>query len=75
MLRGFHAGVIKYSAIGVVIAFALMCAIVIMTDFFFNDSITDVKYLKETYPDIPALETIPKAQARDRKEAKTNEKQ
>ena len=46
-----------------------------MTDFFFNDSITDVKYLKETYSDIPVLGTIPKAQARDRKEAKTNEKQ
>ena len=46
-----------------------------MIDFFFNDSINDVKYLKETYPDIPVLGNIPKAQARDRKEVKTNEKE
>lgn len=66
-------GVVKNSAIGGMLAFVLMCAIVLMTDYFFNDSITDVKYLKETYPDIPVLGNIPKAQAKDRKEAKTNE--
>lgn len=74
MLRGFYAGIIKYSVIGGLVAFVLMCAI-IMSDYFFNYSIADVKYLKETYPDIPALETIPKVQARGRKEAMTNEKQ
>ena len=68
-------GVVKNSAIGGLIAFVLMCALVIMIDFFFNDSINDVKYLKETYPDIPVLGNIPKAQARDRKEVKTNEKE
>lgn len=68
-------GVIKNSAIGSVIAFVLICAIVLLTDFFFNDSITDVKYLKEAYPDIPVLGNIPKAQPKDRKEIKANEKE
>ena len=70
-------GVIKNSAIGGMLAFVLMCMLVIMVDYFFNDSIGDVKYLNDTYPDIPVLGNVPKAQpqARDRKEAKTNEKQ
>lgn len=68
-------GVVKNSAIGGLIAFVLMCAIIIMSDYFFNDSITDVKYLEETFPDIPVLGNIPKTQPRDRKELKTDEKE
>lgn len=68
-------GVIKNSAIGGLIAFVLMCVLVIMIDFFLNDSISDVKYLKETYPDIPVLGNIPKTQPSERKEARTNEKE
>lgn len=68
-------GVIKNSAIGGLIAFVLMCFIVIMVDFFLNDSINDVKYLEEAFSDIPVLGKVPKTQPRDRKEAKTDEKQ
>ena len=46
-----------------------------MNDYFLNDSISDVKYLEETFPDIPVLGNIPKAQARDRKEANSDEKE
>ena len=60
-------GVLKNSAIGAMLAFVIMCFIIIMNDYFLNDSISDVKYLEETFPDIPVLGNIPKAQARDRK--------
>ena len=68
-------GVLKNSAIGAMLAFVIMCFIIIMNDYFPNDSISDVKYLEETFPDIPVLGNIPKAQARDRKEAKSDEKE
>ena len=68
-------GVLKNSAIGAMLAFVIMCFIIIMNDYFLNDSISDVKYLEETFPDIPVLGNIPKAQARDRKEAKSDEKE
>ena len=68
-------GVLKKSAIGAMLAFVIMCFIIIMNDYFLNDSISDVKYLEETFPDIPVLGNIPKAQARDRKEAKSDEKE
>ena len=68
-------GVLKNSAIGAMLAFVIMCFIIIMNDYFLNDSISDVKYLEETFPDIPVLGNVPKAQARDRKEAKSDEKQ
>ena len=68
-------GVIKNSAIGAMLAFVIMCFIIIMNDYFLNDSISDVKYLEETFPDIPVLGNIPKAQARDRKEANSDEKE
>lgn len=68
-------GVIKNSAIGAMLAFVIMCFIIIMNDYFLNDSISDVKYLEETFPEIPVLGNIPKAQARDRKEAKSDEKE
>ena len=68
-------GVLKNSAIGAMLAFVIMCFIIIMNDYFLNDSISDVKYLEETFPDIPVLGNIPKAQARDRKEANSDEKE
>lgn len=68
-------GVLKNSVIGAMLAFVIMCFIIIMSDYFLNDSIADAKYLEETFPDIPVLGNIPKAQARDRKEAKTDEKE
>ncbi|MGN1406656.1 MAG: YveK family protein [Erysipelotrichaceae bacterium] len=68
-------GVLKNSAIGAMLAFVIMCFIIIMNDYFLNDSISDVKYLEETFPEIPVLGNIPKAQARDRKEAKSDEKE
>ena len=68
-------GVLKNSAIGAMLAFVIMCFIIIMNDYFLNDSISDVKYLEETFPDIPVLGNIPKAQARDRKEAKSDDKE
>ena len=68
-------GVLKNSAMGAMLAFVIMCFIIIMSDYFLNDSIADAKYLEETFPDIPVLGNIPKAQARDRKEAKTDEKE
>lgn len=68
-------GVIKNSAIGAMLAFVIVCFVIIMNDYFLNDSISDVKYLEETFPDIPVLGNVPKAQARDRKEAKSDEKQ
>ena len=68
-------GVLKNSAIGAMLAFVIMCFVIIMNDYFLNDSISDVKYLEETFPDIPVLGNIPKAQARDRKEAKSDEKE
>ena len=68
-------GVLKNSAIGAMLAFVIMCFIIIMNDYFLNDSISDVKYLEETFPDIPVLGNIPRAQARDRKEAKSDEKE
>ena len=68
-------GVLKNSAIGAMLAFVIMCFIIIMNDYFLNDSISDVKYLEETFPDIPVLGNIPRAQARDRKEANSDEKE
>ena len=68
-------GVLKNSAIGAMLAFVIMCFIIIMNDYFLNDSISDVKYLEETFPDIPVLGNIPRAQARDRKEATSDEKE
>ena len=68
-------GVLKNSAIGAMLAFVIMCFVIIMNDYFLNDSISDVKYLEETFPDIPVLGNIPKAQARDRKEANSDEKE
>ena len=68
-------GVLKNSAIGAMLAFVIMCFIIIMNYYFLNDSISDVKYLEETFPDIPVLGNIPRAQARDRKEANSDEKE
>lgn len=68
-------GVLKNSAMGAMLAFVIMCFIIIMSDYFLNDSIADAKYLEETFPEIPVLGNIPKAQAIDRKETKTDEKE
>ena len=68
-------GVLKNSAIGAMMAFVVMCAIIIISDYFLNDSIKDIKYLEEAFPDIPVLGNIPKAQAKDRKEVKADEKE
>lgn len=68
-------GVLKNTMKGAMIAFVIMCGVVIVMDYFLNDSIGDMKYLVETFPDIPILGTVPKAQSKERKEVKEDEKE
>lgn len=66
-------GVVKKTMTGAMVAFALVCFAIIMNDYFLNDSINDIKYLEETFPDIPVLGNVPRAQSIERKEAKSDE--
>lgn len=53
------SGIVSKVLVGTILGLVLSCAYVLITDYFMNDSVESVDWIKERYPNIPVLAEIP----------------